>query len=98
MVEASPIRQTMEISQVYQIPAGLNDDRSRRSDNLVPLPIKTLASLSAGVPRLEFTTTVENRARDHRLRVRFPVPIVTRVSQAEGHFDVPARPVACSTP
>jgi alpha-mannosidase len=94
LVEAGPTRQTLEVTQAYVIPASLDDNRSRRGEELVRLPIRTRVSLSPGVPRLEFATKVENHAQDHRLRVHFPVPIVTDVSHAEGHFDVPARPLA----
>jgi mannosylglycerate hydrolase len=45
------------------------------------------------VRRVDFTTTVDNHARDHRLRVHFPTPIQTDCSHAEGHFDVVQRPL-----
>jgi alpha-mannosidase len=94
VVESGPFRQTLEISQVYQLPAGLAPDRASRGDELVRLPISTWVSLMAGVPRIDFRTTVENQALDHRLRVFFPTPIVTGVAHAEGHFDVVERPLA----
>jgi alpha-mannosidase len=60
---------------------------------LLRLPITTRVSLSAGVPRIDFSTTVDNHATDHRLRVHFPTPIGTDVSHAEGHFDALTRPL-----
>ena len=93
IVESGPVRQTLEIAQTYRVPAGLMPDRAQRRDELIRLPITTRVSLSAGVPRIDLSTTVENRATDHRLRVQFPTPIVTDVSHAEGHFDVLARPL-----
>jgi alpha-mannosidase len=93
VVESGPVRQTLEIAQTYRVPAGLMLARTHRSDDLIPLPITTRVSLSAGVPRIDFSTTVENHATDHRLRVHFPTPIVTDVSHAEGHFDVLERPL-----
>ena len=94
LVDSGPARWTLEIAQTYRVPAGLGEDRSERSDELLDLPITTLVSLSPGVRRIDFTTTVDNHARDHRLRVHFPAPIHTDVSRAEGHFDVVTRPVA----
>ncbi len=94
VVESGPVRQTLEISQVYQVPACLAIDRASRSEELVRLPITTRVSLLAGVPRIDFRTTVENKALDHRLRVRFPTPILSDVAHAEGHFDVVERPLA----
>ena len=93
VVESGPVRQTLEISQIYHVPAGLMPDRAQRSAELVRLPITTRVSLLAGVPRIDFSTTVENKAMDHRLRVHLPTPIVTAVSHAEGHFDVLERPL-----
>ncbi|MFN2226092.1 MAG: alpha-mannosidase [Anaerolineae bacterium] len=93
LVEAGPTRQTMEIALLYRVPAGLAPDRCARGDDLVPLPIVTRASLSPGVPRLDVETTVDNHARDHRLRALFPTPIRAAVAHVEGHFDVLARPL-----
>jgi alpha-mannosidase len=93
LVDGGPARQTLEIAQVYRIPAGLTEDRTGRSEALVALPITTRVSLSRGVRRVDLVTTVENQARDHRLRVHFPTGIATEVSHAEGHFDVLSRPL-----
>jgi len=88
----------VEIRQTYRLPQALDDqDRSRRSDRWVEVPIKTSVSLTPGARRVEFETTVDNRAQDHRLRVHFPTPIVTDRSWAEGHFDVVERPIALPT-
>jgi len=94
LIESGPTQWTLEITQMYRVPAGLTEDRSERSDDMLDMPIRTLVSLSPGVRRIDFTTTVENCVRDHRLRVHFPTPIQTDVSHAEGHFDVVTRPVA----
>jgi len=98
LVERGPVRWTLEIAQTYCIPASLGDDRSDRSDELLDLPLTTRVSLSPGVRRIEFVTTVENRARDHRLRVHLATPIQTNVSHAEGHMDVISRPLALPQP
>jgi alpha-mannosidase len=91
LIEAGPAQQTLEIEMTYRLPASLAEDRSRRSEETVEMPIRTRVSLYPGVRRIDFTTTVENRARDHRLRVHFPVPIQTDCSHADGHFDVVQR-------
>jgi alpha-mannosidase len=38
-------------------------------------------------------TVVDNRARDHRLRVHFPAPLVASSAQYDSHFDVVSRPL-----
>jgi alpha-mannosidase len=45
------------------------------------------------VRRIDLRTEVDNRARDHRLRVHFPSPVHTNWSEAEGTFDVVRRPL-----
>jgi len=94
LIESGPVRWTVEIAQRFSVPAKLSEGRSERSDEMLDLPVTTLVSLSPGVRRIDFTTTVENQACDHRLRVHFPTPIQTDVSHGEGHFDVVTRPVA----
>ena len=93
ITEVGPARQTLEIEMTYRLPVGLTEDRSSRSEDTVEVPIKTWVSIYPRGRRIDFTTTVENRAKDHRLRVHFPTPIQTDCSHAEGHFDVVQRPL-----
>lgn len=91
LVEAGPARATLEIDLLYRLPEALAPDRSARSPHHIAIPITTRVSLSPGVPRCDIQTTVVNTARDHRLRVLVPTPIVTDHSDAEGHYDVVRR-------
>lgn len=88
---------TIEIQQLYQAPAQLSRDRSTRSQEMVDVPITTRISLFPGVRRLDLCTEIDNRARDHRLRVHFPTPIRTDYSEAESTFDVVRRPLRLPT-
>ncbi|MGI5837398.1 MAG: glycoside hydrolase family 38 C-terminal domain-containing protein, partial [Chloroflexota bacterium] len=86
----------LEISSKLHLPKKLAATRRNRIKTKVCIPVKTIVRLIAGVNRIEFTTTVLNRARDHRLRVFFPSPGSGLTVQAEGHFAVlrrPAQPV-----
>jgi alpha-mannosidase len=47
---------------------------------------------------VDIHTTIENKAKDHRLRVIFPVPFTTDSAVAEGTFEVRTRPVAQPRP
>jgi mannosylglycerate hydrolase len=91
VVEAGPARWTLEIGMPYRLPVGLAEDRSGRNEEMVEVPIKTRISLYPDVRRIDFSTTLDNCARDHRLRVHFPTPIPTDRSNAESHFDVTQR-------
>ncbi len=90
-VDEGPARQTLVVTMTYQVPASLGETRSMRSQEMVDLPIATRVSLSPGMRRVEVQTTVENTAKDHRLRVHFPVPVEVDSFQAEGHCDVITR-------
>ena len=88
-----PVQQRMVVSLTLKIPAGLSEDRKRRSKGMVELPIDTIITLTNGVPRVDIHTRVDNRARDHRLRVHFPVPLAASDADYDGHFEVVRRPV-----
>ncbi|RPI33652.1 MAG: hypothetical protein EHM70_05360 [Chloroflexota bacterium] len=90
-VERSPARQSIELTLSLDAPAGLSEDRRQRSAQLAPINIVTRLTLPAGTPRLDIHTTVENQARDHRLRVHFPAPFGASEASYDGHFEVVQR-------
>ncbi len=89
--ETSAARQSLRISMRYALPQELTADRTGRAQETVDAKIETIVSLYPGVRRVDFQTRVENAARDHRLRVEFPSPIVTAYADAEQAFDVVRR-------
>ena len=89
---AGPIWAELELSYDVELPAELAPGRRERSAEGVSCPVVTRVRLAAGSDRIEFTTTVSNRASDHRLRVRFPCPGRVETVRAEGHFAVARRP------
>ncbi len=93
LLEKNAVRQILRIRSVLRVPASLASGRDARSEELVDLPIATLVTLVSGARRLDFQTKVENRARDHRLRVEFPTPIQAQKSFAAQAFDIVAREI-----
>lgn len=91
---AGPVLAELAVSTLLRLPERLSADRRRRV-GAVEVPITTLVRLTAGSDRVEFVTTIDNRAEDHRLRVRFAVRGVDERSdvRAEGHFGVVRRTV-----
>lgn len=88
------VSQALVIEAIYRIPEGLDSvDRSRRSDTWVEVPVTVRVRLTPGVRRVEFETTIDNRAKDHRLRVHFPVPLTVDHALVEGHWDLVECPV-----
>ncbi len=67
--EVSGDRATVTVELVLRIPAGLRADRLARSPDLMDCPVRATISLDADARRVDVSLTVENHARDHRLRV-----------------------------
>ena len=88
-----PVVAELVAELVLSLPAALSADRRRRSGR-VDCPVRVAVRLVAGLARVDIETTVDNRARDHRLRVRFRAPDAVHATpvRAEGHFDVVRRP------
>ncbi len=98
LVSSGPVRATLRISALWQLPAACSSGRETRSTQLVDCPITSEVSLYPGVRRIDIHTSVENNARDHRLRVLFPVSYTIERVAAEGTFEVRLRPVAAPDP
>jgi len=62
-------RATVVVELVLELPAGLREDRLARTPALVGCAVRAEISLDAGARRVDVSLTVDNRARDHRLRV-----------------------------
>jgi alpha-mannosidase/mannosylglycerate hydrolase len=64
-----------------------------RSEQFTDLLIDSVITLRSGSDRLEISTTVDNQARDHRLRVLFPSGAAAGTYLADSAFDVVERPI-----
>ncbi len=84
----------LELRIVGDRPTGL-DRELRPETDTAPLSIVTVVRLVDGIRRVEFHTTIENRTRDHRLRVIFPIGDHGMVGpvRAEGQFALVERPM-----
>ena len=94
LLEAGRLRVTFGIALSLPVPSAADASRASRSGDVVDLPISMRISLDAGSPRVSWHLGVENRVRDHRLRVSFPCAArgaVNRV-RAVTAFDVVDRP------
>jgi len=93
LVERGPVRATIEVRIPWRLPDGLTADRTRRARRTRVCPLVVRVSLLAGSPRVHVRTTIDNRARNHRLRAHFPTGIHATVTQADGAFAVHERPI-----
>jgi mannosylglycerate hydrolase len=92
-LHAGPLQATFCVELDLEVPASLTEDGQQRSEERVSLPICSEISLYADRPGVYISTTVDNRARDHRLRALFPTPLRPTHSRADGHFAVIEREV-----
>lgn len=94
LVNSGSARATLRISSRWALPGSCTANRAERSSRLTTCQIVSEVSLLPGVQRIDIHTSIENRARDHRLRVLFPVPYPVEDVAAEGTFEVRTRPVS----
>jgi alpha-mannosidase len=73
------------------VPAQLTPDRDQRSSQLVPISVLVEATVAPGVERVDLAVRVENRARDHRLRMLFPSGSAASEFAAATTFDTARR-------
>ena len=91
LVRKNPLEVTWRVTHQLRVPESLNEERTGRSRRRAALKIVTDITLFADSPVLRFETTVENAARDHRLRALFPAALVTETHRVREHFDVMTR-------
>ncbi len=88
-----PVEQTLELRLEMKTPICLAQGRKSRSKQYARVPILTRIRLMKGIARVDIQTEVDNRARDHRLRVHFPAPFAAYSISSDGHFEVVRRPL-----
>jgi alpha-mannosidase len=103
--EHSTVRTVYEIVHQWMIPASADQtlDReqrefmpllertARRSASLISQTITTRVTLDHGVPYLTVQTTLDNQAKDHRLRVLLPTDCAAPTYQVDSIFEVATR-------
>lgn len=81
--EAGPVRGRIEIARTYRWPTHIDDGRRHGSAEVV---VRTEVDLHAGEDVVRVTVRFENRSRDHRVRMWFPLPEPSATSVAECAF------------
>ncbi len=87
--------ETISISQGLNMPQELDAKRDGAADDTVLSEIFTKITLCINDPVIHFKTTVDNKAKDHRLRVGFPLSKKADCSYGDTPFDLVERPVLC---
>jgi alpha-mannosidase len=87
------------VDLVLPVPVAAAPDRASRGTEIVDLPIALEIRVRAGSPVVEGIIHVENRARDHRLRVLFDTGARTvQAHRADSAFAVVERPARKAVP
>jgi mannosylglycerate hydrolase len=76
------------VRQVMDLPEDLSADGRSRSGKTVPVSIETRVRAYNHSRRIDFSITIDNGARSHRLRALFPFGDRVDGSLAETHFGV----------
>jgi hypothetical protein len=96
-LETGPVRARVLVEAAYRWPTHAVGDAvacSRRSDETTMVPVHTTLELRTGERFLRIRTELDNRCRDHRLRVHFPLAAAVDGSDAECAFAVVHRGLA----
>ena len=92
MLYDTPLGCKYEVSLVMRIPDDAQK-KDRRDHHLIDLPITFTLFLGKNSRHLDAEITIDNRARQHRLRVLFPTCFETETSRGGQPFDVVTRPI-----
>src|SRR6266700_2329196 len=98
LVSSGPVRAMLRVTGSWSLPNACEDNRSERDSRTTICQITSEITLIPGVRRIDIHTRVENKVKDHRLRVIFPVSYTVESVAAEGTFEVRMRPVAAPRP
>ncbi len=92
-VSAKSLSVTLHITSHIALPDCCTDNRAERSTSTTACTITSTITLFPGVRSISIHTSVDNKVKDHRLRVYFPIPYTVEEAAAEGTFEVRTRPV-----
>lgn len=92
--ERGALRGSVTIRRDYAWPQQVDWSSDKRSNDSVVNSTVTRLELRTGEPFLRMEITVDNRCRDHRLRLHLSLPRMAKASFAEGQFAVVTRGLA----
>ncbi|NLB38237.1 MAG: hypothetical protein GX810_03175 [Clostridiales bacterium] len=90
--ELEPVRARLSTSGVMSVPACLHGDA--RSQDRADMPIRFEFTMYPGIRRVDVKLTLDNTARDHRVRLRVPMGVKTGSVRSQSHLAVINRPIA----
>ncbi len=97
MEDNGPLSATIGIETIMQVPAHAEYGNvkvqgfGKRSERLVEMKIVSHVTLNMDSGHVRVKTSINNTAKDHRVRLMIPTDIQTDFSDAAGHFTVDRR-------
>ncbi|MGG4092857.1 alpha-mannosidase [Paenibacillus lautus] len=105
VLEDTPYRASIEIVHNWSIPAmadsKLDEEqheliyypnrKAQRSSDMVSLRIRTVVSLNRSGKGVEIEATMDNQAKDHRVRALFPTDLLASSHNVDSMFEVATR-------
>lgn len=91
LLERGPLRAALQIRFTLSVPESAAPDRNARSTRNVKTPITSTIYLTPHSRYVEIVTTVDNTAKDHRLRVLFTPDVKTDRVLADSQFCIVER-------
>ncbi len=82
------------IRGAMRLPTGLDLERQGRGAETLAVAVELRLTVVRDARRVDLEVRVDNRTRDHRLRVLFPTGVQAPSARAAGQFDIVARPTA----
>ncbi|HVM65269.1 MAG TPA: glycosyl hydrolase-related protein [Acidimicrobiales bacterium] len=76
------------VTRVLRVPEAVEPWRRHRSEEAVDVTVRTEATVAAGVGRVDLDVQLDNPARDHRVRMRFPTGAPVDAYRYATTFDV----------
>jgi mannosylglycerate hydrolase len=88
-VQAGPLVAKFRVEYTMEIPEALHKNRQERTKKNVTMPVVSFIELAADAKSVEWTTSLTNTAKNHRVRVHFPTGGIKSESSFAGEsFDV----------
>lgn len=94
--ECGPVRAVLEVKGEMSVPESLIVEE--RSQKRVTIPITYELTLWSGMERVDVKLTLDNRAKDHRIRLRIPANLQTDHVLSQGHLAIIDRPIERQKP
>ncbi|HKN13846.1 MAG TPA: glycoside hydrolase family 38 C-terminal domain-containing protein [Candidatus Binatus sp.] len=98
VIEHGTVKSRIALSSVLNLPSALTKDRSARAAETVEVPIQLTATIYAGLQRVDFDAEIDNRARDHRIRIALSTPIAASESLSDTNFGIVRRSIDPTEP